>query len=421
MESFYCNVCDRTYSSSGAYRSHMYFIHDIKLPTFKTKDDGVNTLKYCITCDKDFPSRNYYRNHLISAHGVDMPLLFKPNEFDLKEKLCKICNKTFSDSRHLGIHMRGMHAISTVTSRFIYPDLKPDVDNPNNYCATCDKTYTRKDVYWRHLAIFHIESMPELYQGVKCDPEDMVYERFKSYCKKCHRKILTKLLLEIHREKIHKIKRPKRIIPKASLAYPDLSPDVDNPSNYCAPCDRTYYAVSGYRKHLQDYHDMTLPPKTKLPCIFSNFRKISDTLRKMKPIIDFDTNYCNVCDKKYCHKHSYRRHLIEVHEMVVSKTNSRPVLRRDKIPVIDEAQRFCTACSITYSTRSIYRQHLQVIHDILLPAAGIKTTEKPDIDNPNNHCTACKRDYSCKGSFFRHLESVHNLFPKRKTLSRGNR
>ncbi|GAA5803383.1 hypothetical protein HPULCUR_008862, partial [Helicostylum pulchrum] len=128
-------------------------------------------------------------------------------------------------------------------------------------------------------------------------------------------------------DKIHNIK-PIRLFPGIN------DPDIDDPNNHCALCNRTYSEKSIYRQHLFKTHHFVLPPLPKGPAI-----------KTETPIVNELNKYCNICDKSYNRLSYYRSHLYSCHGIRRSQSNRLPKLcNRTEIPVIDEINNHCTAC-----------------------------------------------------------------------------
>ncbi|KAG2231721.1 hypothetical protein INT48_003576 [Thamnidium elegans] len=193
-------------------------------------------------------------------------------------------------------------------------DLIPDANDQNNYCSTCDKTFTKRHNYLSHLSCSHLDKMSELYRGIDCKSPVM-----HRYCADCQKVFLSKIFYQIHLDKIHDIKPSK---PHKSLPGAD-DPDVNDPKNYCSSCDKTYFNKRKYRRHLIEVHNLILPSKAQ-PRV-----KASNT----KPVVDNLKNYCNVCNRVYKPMESYRCHMFRYHHIATRPTESLSShVNRNKVP-----------------------------------------------------------------------------------------
>ncbi|KAI9347489.1 hypothetical protein BD770DRAFT_446474 [Pilaira anomala] len=232
---------------------------------------------------------------------------------------------------------------SVPIQKIVYPGLKPDVNDPNNYCAACDRKYPQRSAYMRHLSTIHIKALPELHQGKECKAPDG--NTCSNYCKECGGS-------------------------KADLAvlkYLGQRPNVDDPNNHCTPCDKAFSSKRLYRTHLTERHDMKLPPLS----IKKDEQLVVDPLQK----------YCNVCDKPYRSKINYREHVFFHHH--AGNIPSRKS-RGDKTLVVDEVNFFCNACDRKYHIWSSYRDHLRRVHKMIVPVTLRKFSAcgKPDVKKP---------------------------------------
>ncbi|KAI9263902.1 hypothetical protein EDC94DRAFT_670323 [Helicostylum pulchrum] len=252
-------------------------------------------------------------------------------------------------------------------------------------------------VYFNHLAIVHIEKVPELYQGVDCTNTKGKGNVRKPYCADCKKIFLTKNFYLIHLEKIHDIK-PVKSLPNAD------SPDINDPNNHCSACNKTFSIRGSYRSHLSNFHQLILP-----------FTRKSINTSVETPTIDVLSKYCNVCNENFENIAYYREHLLEIHRIHIPSTAemAKPV-NRNETPVISETTNYCTACDKLYKDKSGYRRHLRVIHGVQLPRLGytplrVNPDVKPDINNKDNYCAACDRHYASGYGYRTHLEKMHNI------------
>lgn len=112
------------------YQQHMSIYHDIKLPPTETLPSDVNRDElpvideigsYCTVCNETYKNRVSYKSHLCTIHGIYIP---KPGFIKAPSR--------------------------------INPNIIPDMNNKDNYCASCHRTYSNRGGYRRHLVKVHI-------------------------------------------------------------------------------------------------------------------------------------------------------------------------------------------------------------------------------------------------------------------------
>lgn len=102
---------------------------------------------------------------MVRDHGMTLPDAYtEPSNFDSKNLYCKVCDVRYLGRGAFTTHLRKTHS----TANPPFSDLMPDMNDQNNYYVTCDKTYSTKEYYQRHLFSVHLDKLPELYQGIDC-------------------------------------------------------------------------------------------------------------------------------------------------------------------------------------------------------------------------------------------------------------
>lgn len=356
MKSLHCNTCNLKVARISSYREHMLKHHSIKVPEIYPKRDPLlGPYKFCVTCNMKFSKKLNYRYHLFRLHnGPPIIATYKPSTFDIPTSYCKICDKKFRNRDSLGTHMKQTHDICLSPPRKTEdPNVKIDIEDPNNHCALCDVTYSEKSNYLRHLITAHIKSLPKLSEGVECngvDNEGISCRR--KQCTECNRVFYTRNLYRMHLENVH-----KTAIPKRQLRMPVIFPNYLDPNNHCSSCNITCSNQSEYKSHLKDYHDISSVSRIRnIPTQF--------TICKESPVIDYDIHYCNTCNTNYTRRLPYRRHLTSIHGISMPTTCRRFPLRTKGSLDIDESNLRCTACNKTYSSQLNYRKHLKTVHHV---------------------------------------------------------
>ncbi|KAI8067260.1 hypothetical protein BDF21DRAFT_426176 [Thamnidium elegans] len=308
-ENFYCKMCDRRYQKKKTFITHLRNVHCTEPPPSCPVPipDVYDKNNYCVACDITLIKRKNYLHHLTSVHLDKIPELFqgidcaKPSNTEiLYKKYCTDCRKVFLLKRLCQIHMDKIHDIKPLRTLSTIND--PDIDDPNNHCSLCNRTYTGKSIYRQHLA-------------------------------KVHHFVITPL-------------------PRGPAIRTE-TPIVDELNMYCNVCDKTFNKLSDYRSHLYRSHGIKRS-RSKLPKICN---------RTEKPVIDEINNHCTACDKVYKNRSSYLNHLYKIHNVTVPKKRTLPV-NHDIVPDWTNENNYCAACNRTYTGISAYRNHLARIHDM---------------------------------------------------------
>jgi hypothetical protein len=158
---------------------------------------------------------------------------------------------------------------------------------------------------------------------------------------------------------------------------------------------KSFSSIHVYRKHLKDVHKMILEPL--------NRKKILD----ITPDLDDPDYFCRACEKGFFSYMSYRAHLKTVHKMklkpLVKQNRATSKRHRKTPPLPDDSDVYCQTCDRKYSNKSIFRTHLKLIHKMKL-----------DPLRRSHTCHGCKRMYLSDFSFGEHLKRCHVLnLPKR--------
>ncbi|KAI9267741.1 hypothetical protein EDC94DRAFT_432811 [Helicostylum pulchrum] len=271
---YYCISCDHTFESKRKHFKHLASIHHMSHPVpsreprepenKKPKIDDLNL--YCDVCQKAYCTKINYLRHLAQFHRVTVTGVYlEPRYFDSKRLFCKVCDIRYTHKLKFFAHLRDAHR--TVPPACL--GLTPDTNDPNNYSIACNTTLSKRQNYVHHLAAFHLNEKPELYQGIYCkrpSKEDITYER---YCGDCQKVFLSKRLHQVHMDKIHGIKLLENS-PNGD------DPDVNNPNNYCASCNRTYSCKGTFRSHLINVYNSILTPSYKEDIEASNIAPVVD-------------------------------------------------------------------------------------------------------------------------------------------------
>ncbi|KAI8070179.1 hypothetical protein BDF21DRAFT_425148 [Thamnidium elegans] len=423
LETYYCNVCNKRFSTSALYRKHMANLNNIRIPRLRSKSkpkpkpkpnplkkpDANHPNNYCMPCNINFRCQDYYNIHLIDVHHMTHLISslstiptrklhdiknMKPT-IDILNLYCDVCKKTYDTKASYTRHLLLFHEMKTLLDAHSEPS---NFDLSNLYCKVCGIKYRQKPSFMAHLRNIHRTSpsswpdltpivndpnnyLPELYQGIDRKSPSKEDLAFKKYCADCQKAFLTKRLYCIHLDKIHGIKQK----PVAD----DV--DVNNPNNHCTLCNKTYLDKEAYRRHLINVHNMPVHKR----CI-----KAKNTI----PVMDVLKKYCNVCDRLYKTMDTYRYHLDRYHHVKLGGAEPlRDRVNRNKTPVIGEIDNYCTACDKIYKSVSSYKGHLYMVHGTTL------TKMKFNTDGENKHCALCNRTFSSHRGYAVHLSAFHTM------------
>jgi hypothetical protein len=111
------------------------------------------------------------------------------------------------------MNVQGMYNVNCIPKNTLYPDILPNLNEPDRYCCACEKRFKRKVYYYTHLRIIH--------------------------------RISSKLQQQ----------RTDSNLPS-------------NLGNCCSVCRKQFYYVRSYQDHLKMKHNVYPPVKVGLYCSF---------------------------------------------------------------------------------------------------------------------------------------------------------
>lgn len=228
-----------------------------------------------------YTTKGGYRSHIRCIHKIELPPLpnngpiYDPNmkevdENDANNTSCFFCKLVFKTRKHylryVSLHRKkGLlnSRMSTPKEKpLINPNIVPDLNDPNGYCASCNKTIKNLRAYKNHIRLKH---------GVG------------------------------------KYSQPK---PNS-----DIVPDTSDPTNkYCASCQHKYPNRQDYIRHVWNIHGI----KAESNGTFTLKRRIDSNLT-IKPDIHNPNDFCKLCARKYSSRYAYIGHLEIVHNVVFEK------------------------------------------------------------------------------------------------------
>ncbi|KAG2202234.1 hypothetical protein INT47_002153 [Mucor saturninus] len=349
---------------------------------------------YCRVCDKQHSVKRTFRQHCIKHHKMNLPPNPKVLQLSLLAKFpnilpdpddpdynCCVCQKNYSDKYNYRRHLRTCHKMDLKPLKPFnvkHPHITPDENDPNSYCAACEKTFCDKWGYRSHLEAIHNLALKggqrtNKRDGILPDEDDP-----NGYCRQCNKTLESLRSYRNHLRKIHgMILKPRGRALLVINAH--VKPDENDPNNYCIVCKRQYREKRGYRVHLATMHNMELQNlKPRKALVITEDSTV-------KPDQDDPNFYCCLCEKNYESRPKYRTHLSKSHKMVLRPLNpSRQ--KNNTIPNRDDPNFYCIACEKYYASRALYRKHVGRVHKIRQHSPAQQETQAPG--------PSCRRDIS---------------------------
>lgn len=288
------------------------------------------------------------------------------------------------------------------------PTRLPDLDDPNNHCRVCKKTFHRLGVYRSHMKKVHKMKLKRLV-GVDKDRLHIVPDEDdpNNYCKSCERTFPSRALYRTHLTQSHKMKVKPALKSMHVVEDANDLPEIDDPNFYCRVCDKTLESRKYYRHHITFVHRIMLQPL-----------KRKNQQEDLQPDENDPEKYCQVCELFLSSAHNFYRHLTTIHKMTINKPAKKP--KKSTLAIEDGPQPdpqdpnfFCPPCARKFSNIRTFRDHLKLIHKMALAPLkqdpdGIQHTE-PDVNDPDFYCRLCDKIFQCKDHYNRHLRSIHKI------------
>ena len=385
LNSFRCNVCEKTFKSASDLRKHAVCHSD-------------ETPFPCTKCDKKFKRKKNLNSHLERCIG--------PHKVQLT---CSRCPKTFWTKGYLRMHER-IH----------------DGTNPY-YCKPCDKYFLKKSKLQRHLDSDERRKLrAELANASK-------KEEYK--CSFCEKVFLDKRNHGMH-ERIHKGTNPHYckecdhyFLKRGHLIHHQKSIHSNETPYSCVKCDKRFKFSESLDSHMR-CHEREASGVGKFQCItcgelFTGLLNLKEHLNLSVTCVSLE---CEICNQKFLRKKQLTRHMV-VH------TKQKPFLcgeckrafafkweltKHERIHSKDK-QFPCNQCEETFIQKSDLNDHI-IWHETgkypkECPTCGrhFKKQSKLDIhikgvhENRRDHqCETCGKDFKRKHDLKRH-EEFHNV------------
>lgn len=239
------------------------------VPDFSITPNINNASNNCDSCSYMFKSRLCFRRHLETIHKMILPKRqritpnpnISPNVYD-PNYYCTSCQFTYKTHVIFRQHLQIVHKMELTSLRkttLFDPTISvSDTNNPNNAsCAICKTKYSDKYTYQKHLKKFHKDgnNTPVIRRKVVCNPDVQPDPNDPNiYCASCQRQLKSKVCFRRHIRKFHpEVKldktRPQKISPFMAKM------DAGNPNNTrCTICDKNYSSRHNFRGHIVTVH-----------------------------------------------------------------------------------------------------------------------------------------------------------------------
>ncbi|KAF1805885.1 hypothetical protein FB192DRAFT_1365008, partial [Mucor lusitanicus] len=143
-------------------------------------------------------------------------------------------------------HLKYVHSI--FQSAPPQSELKPDVNDPNNYCRACQKTSSSRSNYRAHLRMVHQMIIPLLsgHANHKQLPDPYNPDYYCSVCKKKYERMSS---YRQHCKQAHLM-----TLEHYSIVNPNAEINVNDPNFYCSQCERSFSGEIDFKRHLARVH-----------------------------------------------------------------------------------------------------------------------------------------------------------------------
>jgi hypothetical protein len=135
------------------------------------------------------------------------------------------------------------------------PSILPDTSDANNFCCVCQNGWPTRTSYLSRLRIVH--SMNSNYFRERSETVIINKEVIPDlddpnfYCAGCEKKLSNRPTFRDHLARIHKMTfKPQGPNYLKKIVHADMTPDVGRSKLLLLPCEKTYPGRSLYRGHL---------------------------------------------------------------------------------------------------------------------------------------------------------------------------
>ncbi|KAL9548343.1 hypothetical protein MBANPS3_005720 [Mucor bainieri] len=449
---WYCRACERRFNSKPLFSMHLRTTH--KMKKAKNEDAGLmeevgESEHYCCGCNQYMSDEKTLTKHIEKAHRRTKikHLNLKPDVQD-PNFYCKACERGYTKQSSFRLHLRQLHKMSDTPSEYYcsacnatikehsaysihitrsHPNhkikrihVRPDINDPNYYCKSCEKPYFKKMKYRHHLQVVHKIFIQDIIVRIPAistnEPE--------YYCSGCNTVVHDYSTFVAHIRSQHPTSRIKNI---------HIKPDIHDPDDYCSACEKFSVTRKLYLKHLKLVHKILVDSThtdpqhvnsmhstvsdhdntplqstnpTEVAALYTSTaatsaqQALGDTatvdLRKAK-------NYCHYCEKQYESQGDFRTHLRELHSFIT--TRSRGTIFSTALPqpkVLTPSEKKKRGLLPSLGPFKLFGKRKR----------KIKSQEASILPNPNKieyKCDACKRVFRYKSVMREHCSSVHQM------------
>lgn len=287
----YCDSCNWKFNLRSHYRTHLLIIHQIIIPKQpRTRPDpsispDVDDPDFqCKSCQTKYKNRDKYRQHLRYVHRMELLPLRKKPIYDLNtspddtlminNKSCTICKVKYRNKYRYQAHMKNHHKAGRNTPiirgrKVAHPNISPDPNDPNWFCLSCQRRYSSRCSYERHIRSMHphvnIDNTGKKLVNsimVEMDAGNPKNKR----CTICDREYINRYTYRKHMLTIHKDGKREAVSRSRDKGRvnPNIIPIWDDPNSYCRSCNQTFSTKWSYRKHIKTQHSKVLQESVRL-------------------------------------------------------------------------------------------------------------------------------------------------------------
>ena len=397
---FSCEICHKDFKRKDHLITHKDAVHENKRPFS------------CDICNVRFKQKHHLTSHFIAKHNNNN------SKNILKRFHCAHCDKTFYRKYRLSHHISRDHEIIVCSDNSEKPfETGANHMSHNNSvhgnvrlfsCATCDKTFQRKEQLSKHISCDHetVESNNILTEHINAmhqkkspqstqSPSKILIEiksskrtsaiktKKKQFsCEICHKDFKRKDHLITHKDAVHENKRPfscdicnVRFKQKHHLTSHFIAKHNNNNSKnilkrfHCAHCDKTFYRKYRLSHHIsRDHENIACSDNSEKP-LETGANHVSHNNSVHGNVRLFS---CATCDKTFQRKDNLLKHISCVHK------NNRPFS--------------CPSCGNTFKTKEHLSQHMKNVHE--------KTW--------SFGCATCDKKFQTRSGLLRHIKMVHD-------------
>ncbi|XP_071523978.1 uncharacterized protein [Panulirus ornatus] len=393
-----CDVC-----SSKFFDSHVFNIHQI------SHKSGEYS---CDDCSIKFGTVDELSNHRNLIHTV---------KYDEKSFTCPVCEKIYGHRSKFVTHIVKLHKGKVQIDGLVWGSRGSLV------CSICQKRFKKAALYLAHEKThrskrFHCQHCQCTYPSDTLLQDHILTHQFGDYeCNECNVKFASLHQLNIHEEKVHKVKLNKiceycnkefreqvNLICHRRKEHPE-SEESRKARYSCFECGMKFMVRGNLVRHLK-MHDKekVAKPSTCNICgkVLSNKYSLASHMKTHSR----DTSYkCTVCDKAFVSKYTLVDHIRRIHEEIgygrdkVCKQCGRSFFTNSELKYhmkthTGERPYRCEVCGETYLSSSTLRYHMQKHSNVMFVCQDCQAKFKNYVGWSAHmkrvHGVSCMKDYT---------------------------